>query len=497
MKRSESPSYILTLPIKTTISDNSALEKYFELSRKYYNAILGKLNKRVKLMRESKEYQQTRKLTNKKEKRDGFKQLEIKYGIKGTALNELITSLRNNSNDFKVLGSHITIQLQLRAMQAIDKVRFDNGKQIHFIKYGEMTSIQGSNNEQAIRYRDGIIQFNKLKMPVIIKNSDDYAQLAIQDRVKFCRILRKHSKGKIKYYVQLCLEGIPPTKLDKNGNIKHKLGIGEVGLDIGTSTIAIASDDKVKLLELASSIDNIDKEKCRLQRKLDRSRRANNSNKFNEDGTIKKGNKDKWIKSNNYIKTQSKLRDIQRRIANKRKKSHEELANYILSLGNIIKVEIMHFNGLQRKAKETTINEKTGRYNKKKRFGKSLANKAPAKLLEIINRKLKYQGLQLYKINTYKVKASQYNPLTDECNKKTLGERWNKNIEIQRDLLSALIIKNVIIDIDNKGNIKADTIDKYKLLSEFDSFKVLHDKEISRLRELKNSGVKLLSSMGI
>ena len=157
----------------------------------------------------------------------------------------------------------------------------------------------------------------------------------------------------------------------------------------------------------------------------------------------------------------------------------------------------MHFNGLQRKAKETTINEKTGRYNKKKRFGKSLANKAPAKLLEIINRKLKYQGLQLYKINTYKVKASQYNPLTDECNKKTLGERWNKNIEIQRDLLSALIIKNVIIDIDNKGNIKADTIDKYKLLSEFDSFKVLHDKEISRLRELKNSGVKLLSSMGI
>lgn len=80
-------------------------------------------------------------------------------------------------------------------MQAIDKVRFDNGKQIHFIKYGEMTSIQGSNNEQAIRYRDGIIQFNKLKMPVIIKNSDDYAQLAIKDRVKFCRILRKHSRG--------------------------------------------------------------------------------------------------------------------------------------------------------------------------------------------------------------------------------------------------------------------------------------------------------------
>lgn len=186
------------------------------------------------------------------------------------------------------------------------------------------------------------------------------------------------------------------------------------------------------------------------------------------------------------------MRDIQSKIARIRKQSHEELANYILSLGNIIKVETMNYQGLQKRVKETTINEKTGKFNKKKRFGKSLANKAPSMLLEIINRKLKYENLWLFKINTTKVKASQYNPFTNEYVKKKLSQRWNDfdNCKIQRDLMSGLIIKNVIID----DKMKLDTVDRNKLLEEFDTFKILHDIEIERI---KNSSNKLISSMGI
>ncbi|MFL8710943.1 hypothetical protein Q3304_09255 [Clostridioides sp. GD02377] len=50
----------------------------------------------------------------------------------------------------------------------------------------------------------------------------------------------------------------------------------------------------------------------------------------------------------------------------------------ILNLGNKFYVETMSYKRLQARLKNTTINEKTGRINKKKRFGKSLANKAPA-----------------------------------------------------------------------------------------------------------------------
>ena len=40
------------------------------------------------------------------------------------------------------------------------------------------------------------------------------------------------------------------------------------------------------------------KRKIRLQRKLDRQRRANNSNKYNADGTINIENKEKWKRAN-------------------------------------------------------------------------------------------------------------------------------------------------------------------------------------------------------
>jgi transposase len=53
-----------------------------------------------------------------------------------------------------------------------------------------------------------------------------------------------------------------------------------VGLDIGTQTIAIVSNVDVKLLEIADRVNNIEKEKRRILRYMDRSRRANNPDNF-------------------------------------------------------------------------------------------------------------------------------------------------------------------------------------------------------------------------
>lgn len=78
-------------------------------------------------------------------------------------------------------------------------------------------------------------------------------------------------------------------------------------------------------------------------------------------------------------------------------------------------------------------------------FGKSLANKAPAMFLTILDNKLKWQGKELIKINTSKVKASQYNHFDGSYTKKPLSQRWNYfgDMKIQRDLYSAFLIMNV------------------------------------------------------
>lgn len=486
MNIQNSSSFVLTLPLQTNISDISALNKYFELSRRYYNAILGQLLNKYYLMIQSKKYQQIRKLQKSKERDKMFEQLEIEFGLRSTAINKLITSLR--VNEFKVLGSHITIKLQLRAMQAIEKLRFSNAKKVNFIKYNEMNSIESSDNKQGIKYRDGYIIFNKLKIPVIIDKNDIYSQKAIQSRIKYCRLKKEIIKNKEKYYVQLILEGIPPEKDNLN------LGNGKVGIDIGTQTIAITSKNDIKLLELAEGLNNIYKTKCKLQRKLDRQRRSSNPDNYNENGTIKKsinGKKLKWIKSNNYKKTQMKLRDIQRKLAIQREEKHNILANYIIGLGSNIKVETMNYKALQKRKKKTEKNDK-GKFKKKKRFGKSLANKAPSKLLSIIKRKLKYTQIDLKEINTKEVKASQYNHINDNYKKKELKERWNyfiykdEEIKVQRDIYSAYLIMNVNEDLN--------TINKEECKDKFDNFLALHNKEIYRI---KNSSNKMISSMGM
>lgn len=490
-KKSKTPSYVLTLKMKYNISDKSALNKYFELSRRLYNAILGETLRRFNLMRESKLYQLARKETNKKLKQKMFIDAEIKYGFREYDISKFTTKLM--VNEYSSLGSHIKAKLVKRAYEAVDKLRFGNAKKVNFVKYGEMYSIEGADNKQAIKYRDGNIIFNKLKMPIIIENNDLYAQKAIQDRVKYCRFLKKNIKGKDYYYVQLILEGIPPKKVNKEtGEVNLYITQGDVGIDIGTRTIAYCSNNEVKLLELAPEIENIEKHKRKLQRKMDRSRRAMNPNKYNDNGTINMKDKSKWVKSKRYIKTQAELRGLKQKQADIRKQSHNKLANHILKLGDKFYVETMNYSGLQKRAKETTVNKKTGKFNKKKRFGKSLANKAPAKLIEIINRKLKYFDTEIKKINTYTVKASQYNHFDDTYTKKDLGERWNifdvnnEEFKLQRDLYSSFLIMNV--------NNLANKIDRSKCIETFDGFRNLHDIEIERL---KNSSNKLISSMGI
>ena len=456
---------------------NKNIEKY----RKIYNACISELHKRYNYMRESKEYQKNCKYKGK-DRNKIFNDLDKKYGLTEYSLHYFTKPMAK----YYKINAMMTQVIHKRAFNTFQGLIFHKAKKVKYKKYGELNSIEGKTSDQGIVFRNNIISFSGMKIPVTIKKNDIYAHTALQNRIKYCRIKREIIKGKYHYYVQLILDGIPPIKINKEtGEIKHYINDGLVGLDIGTQTLAICSDNEVKLLELAPEVNDIEKEKRILNRKLDRQRRANNPNKYNENSTIKKGNKEKWIKSNKYIKTQNKLKEIYRKQREIRKQSHNKLANYILTLGDNIKVETMDYKSLQMKNKETTINKKTGKINSKKKYGKSIKNKAPSMFLTILNNKLKWIGKELKKVNTYTVKASQYNHITDAYIKKELNERWNdfEEFKIQRDLYSSFLIMNVNDDLE--------TINRDLCFSEFDNFKVLHDIEIERLRSLKlSSGLK-------
>jgi len=467
-------NFVLTLPLKTEKFQEDILDKNFEKCRKIYNSCISELHKRYNHMRESKAYQANCKYKGK-DRNKIFNGLNKKYNLTEYSLHDFVKPM---SKYFGI--DAMTVQkIATRAFDAFQELIFHKANKIKYKAYGELNSIEGKTNKQGIRFRDDTVLFSGLKLSVIIDKNDIYAHMALQNKVKYCRIKREIIKGKYHYYVQLILDGIPPQKIDMNtGEIKHYTNEGVVGLDIGTQSLAICSKNDVKLLELAPDIQNIKDKKRILQRKMDRSRRVNNPNKYNENGTINTKNKTKWIKSKHYIKIQMELKEIQRKQREIRKQSHNQLANYILTLGNDIKVETMSYKGLQSRAKNTTINKKTGKFNKKKRFGKSLANKAPSMLLTILDNKLKWIDKNLKKIDTWKVKASQYNHTSDEHNKKELDERWNDfgEFKIQRDLYSSFLIMNVNNDLE--------TINRDLCFEKFNDFRILHDIEVERLRSL-------------
>ena len=105
----------------------------------------------------------------------------------------------------------------------------------------------------------------------------------------------------------------------------------------------------------------------------------------------------------------------------------------------------MSFAGLQKRAKETKVNEKTNRIQSKKRFGAIIGHRAPATLISLIEQKCKSQGKTFIKADTKSVKASQFDHLTEEYTKHSLSTRvkFVGDDKVQRDLYSAFLLAHV------------------------------------------------------
>jgi transposase len=279
-------------------------------------------------------------------------------------------------------------------------------------------------------------------------------------------------RSQYKYYVQLTIEGEKPQK-------GRKLGKGNVGIDLGPTTVAVSGVNVVSIDKLASKCDDIQEEITRLSRRIDRSRRANNPQNFNEDGTIKRGIKLVWNDSNRYKELRRELAELRRKQAAIRKQQHIERANALLKEGDTFIVENNPISSWTTRAKETKVNEKTGKIQKKKRFGKSVANHAPSMFVSILENKVKSLGGDLVKVDT-KNAASQYDFTNNSFTKHELKER---NVTLsngdthQRDMLAAFNLQH--LQYDEKDDKQYDT---EAMTADYERFCQLEQEEILRYK---------------
>ena len=475
MAKCNTSSYVVEYEL-TFDNENPAnvLDKLEKIAKAIYNECLNECLKRYHKLIHDKKYQELLKeykaSNNKRELVKQLNDIALSYGYSEYSMHEYVKYVKHYYND--ALGIDECQKLATRAYKAVERLRYHQADKVNFRGKYDSISIEGKSSTSKLHYSNDIsISYGKYKYKLKIKRNDTYGQLALMDKVKYVRVYPKTIRSKKRWFAQLVFKGCPPSKNRQYGDNSKVQGI-----DIGTSTIAVVSDEETKLMELAPNCKENERRIKILSRKLERSRRATNPNNYNEDGTITKG-KHKWYKSKSYIQIQAKLKDEYRKLSIKRKQSHEILANQIIANSTDIRVEDMNFRSLQKCSKKTTIN-KNGKINSKKRYGKTIKNRAPSMLLSIIDRKLKYNNLELKKVNTFKVKASQYNPIDGTYIKKQLKDRLVKLDEttiVQRDLLSAYIIAHTNDDLE--------TINVISCYDDFNTFKQLQDREIQRLKD--------------
>lgn len=244
---------------------------------------------------------------------------------------------------------------------------------------------------------------------------------ALAARVKYVRLVRRKLRGQDRFYAQLVCEGIPYCKP------QHVPSPGEVGLDIGPSTVAAVGEEAAFLEVFCEEVVRKHRTIRRLQRKLDRQRRANNPDNFLPNGRVRPGPK-RWNKSRRQRRTEDALAELFRREAAHRKTLHGTVANRLLALGRVIKMERLSYRALQR------------------RYGRSVSVRAPGMFVSILRRKAASAGGRVIEFPTPFTKLSQVCHGCGNVQKKPLSQRIHActcGITMQRDLYSAFLARCV------------------------------------------------------
>lgn len=420
--KKRSDSFILELPLKVDLSHEKKLLVRLDCARQLYNACLSESLRRLKLMRESKDYQRAIRLTKGKARTEEFKSLNKLFKFREYDLHPFAAKVKNGCHFKQHLDINTCQKVATRAFKAAQEYAFGKQGKPRFKGKNQFDSVEGKNNSMGIRWRENRVVWLGLELPAIFDPKDKYGVQAhgLECRTKYVRLLRRKLAGKNRFYVQLVQEGLPKAKYVAEN--------GFVGIDLGPSTIAAVSTLDAFIEPFCAELEPIQREVRRLQRRLDRSRRAVNPEAFNADKTIKRGVR--LRKSKAYRQDQARLEEMNRRLAAYRKTLQGRMVNRVLAMGKFINLEKLSYRAWQRM------------------FGKSVGFRAPGLFVSILRRKAESAGGA---VNEFPVrnKLSQTCHQCGDVEKKALSKRWHHcacGIHAQRDLYSAFLAMNVVGD---------------------------------------------------
>jgi len=330
--------------------------------------------------------------------------------------------------------------LASRAYRALVRVYLGQARRVRFKnRVRGLSSLENKRNDTGLRFvlqkpeegNQGFLIWKDDQLAALIDWEDPVVKHGLAQRIKYARLVQRkasslQAKGAdalgFRYAVQLVLEGVPHHKP------KHPVGSDIIGADLGPSTIALfPREGEASLSVFCEELAPNEQATRRLQRKMDRQRRAANPENYDAKGRIRSAGKKKlhWKSSRSYEKTRRRKAAKERALAAYRKSLHGRKVHEIVAVGNTIILEKISYKGWQ------------------KRYGKSVGIRAPGMFVAQLRRTVASTGGTLVEVPTRSSKLSQFCHGCGRQVKKPLAQRWHECAcgvgPIQRDLYSAFL----------------------------------------------------------
>jgi hypothetical protein len=440
--RKKTPTFLLELPLMAEARQAARLGAHLEVGRQFYNAMLSAGQQRLRRMRADPAWQAARAIprTQPQERKAAFSALRERYGFSEYAFHELAKGLR-----VSWLAEHLDAvlaqTLASRAYRALNRVCVGKARRVRFKSRGRgLSSIENKRTDIGLRFvlepraeerPQGYLLWHDDRLAARIDWDDPVVAHGLGHEIKYARLVRRHASSPRaqgaarqgeRYSVQLVLKGVPHHKP------KHTVGSDTIGLDLGPASIAIVPRQaQARLVPLCAELAPAARAIRRLQRKMERQRRAANPEHYDERGRPKKRGTGapRWKQSRSYQATRRRKAARERKLAAHRKSLHGRLVHQIVRSGNTIVIEKLSYRGWQ------------------KRYGRSVGLRAPGMLIDHLKRTVVSTGGTLHEVLTRSTKLSQFCHGCGAFVPKPLWQRWHQCPcgvgPVQRDLYSAFL----------------------------------------------------------
>ena len=223
-----------------------------------------------------------------------------------------------------------------RALQNVSRGR-KAGRQVGFPRF----RVKGRCREAVIFQAPRIesarwVEFDRRLGPIRVKERLSKL-IRLLERDQEARILRATvSRSGSNWYVSFTVERSGKRRRARRPD-------AAVGVDVGLARLATLSTGAT--VANARPLEEALRRLGRLQRQLDRQRRANNPGNYLSDGRVKPGAK-RWLKSKRMLRTEARVRRLHGRVANLRREQAHLLTTYLTREFGVIGIETLTVKNL-------------------------------------------------------------------------------------------------------------------------------------------------------